>query len=1014
MMKRWKKTLTLLLALVMLLSLCVSGFAAGIFEIDSKTAPSAAEQKPKDTLEDGELYAYTRVTGDPLPSSEFTVELAAIGQQYKTPTTTTQRHNIVFLMDVSNSMEGSRMTNMVSAANSVAEALLKGDNKLAVVTFAQTARTERQLSDTGVYFTEESGVRVTNKDVIRVTLRKSYDNDNGGTNIQAAFIEAYNILKDANDSDAVPVIILLSDGAPTYYFNNIASLSKEQTQQGTGSASATVNVVHTIAQAAYIKALMPKLKIYSIPFSLSTTDRDYSYATATLNPTDANISKLSTTTFRNTWNSLVDSVPSEHRSRMSKDYITASYSAKNSASSLSDALRNIIEHMNFQKPFAETTGEDGELTDSSYLWARYQIGKGYILAGDTVTVQLGDLAYAFTRIGEDFVLQTDDAPDAGVEKVQIRLTDSGLLEWKVPASVLPCRVPSGEQGERTAAPIVLRFKLAFDLTADGLREDTDYPTSTSCQYFFWPSADNPYYYGETQVESRSYTYTTETYYAAQFHQPSSGNPALRGFATAASEADLENGYIDGADSLQIENYTKRYNYQTWQYEPDTLRVKYGGKSVSFNTFLQRTASAVIYYDSNKKYSSTESYTIQSFSDGLSTFSDARVTKAETSSSNDTMPTLTVSYDNGKRSVVFTDVSFVKSTKSYTVKAQLTRTKSGKSTTTTLDWFEIDGQRIDTSKVSYSVTGNNDKKLTVTFTYNGQQYAFNNVDLQVTGNNGSVTRTISAVYTEELSQRRGAPEQKYYYTQATVSEVVAPEFRIENGDFAILVNGGSVEIHKKDSIVSIEPVDGGYVVKKDIDGDLYTYTYTAGPSGKTYSKNVTRQNTRGMVDGKVTITSNPVGIIRLKVGMTAEEIAGAVGAKVTLRSTFGNGTTPASRLGERTVADIYLYFTVSDTIAAPEFTLDSTDVPIKSFAVTDFARKSGGAYVSQGSSIPSALGPGEYRIRYRIEFDTPTTEYTWVRFTRLAFKWNGYGGLLNHNPDYANQKVRVSFDTSKGH
>lgn len=1010
MMKRWKKTLTLLLALVMLLSLCVSGFAAGIFEIDSKTAPSAAEQKPKDTLEDGELYAYTRVTGDPLPSSEFTVELAAIGQQYKTTTTTTQRHNIVFLMDVSNSMEGSRMTNMVSAANSVAEALLKGDNKLAVVTFAQTARTERQLSDTGVYFTEESGVRVTNKDVIRVTLRKSYDNDNGGTNIQAAFIEAYNILKDANDSDAVPVIILLSDGAPTYYFNNIASLSKEQTQQGTGSASATVNVVHTIAQAAYIKALMPKLKIYSIPFSLSTTDRDYSYATATLNPTDANISKLSTTTFRNTWNSLVDSVPSEHRSRMSKDYITASYSAKNSASSLSDALRNIIEHMNFQKPFAETTGEDGELTDSSYLWARYQIGKGYILAGDTVTVQLGDLAYAFTRIGEDFVLQTDDAPDAGVEKVQIRLTDSGLLEWKVPASALPCRVPGGVDEENPVDPIVLRFKLAFDLTADGLREDTDYPTSTSCQYFFWPSADNPYYYGETQVESRSYTYTTETYYAAQFHQPSSGNPALRGFAMAASEADLENGYIDGAGSLKVDKFTTQYNSKTRQNEPALLRVKYGGKDIDFTTFSQRTASAEMAYDPARPEASQ--YAVQSFSDGRRAFSDARVTKAENKSGN--QRTVTVSYDNGKRSVVFENVKFEELQREIEVKAEITKTTRYLIFTEyTINWVQI-GDTLDNnpsvSNLDVSLESLFGSTYTVTFKYKGETYKFTGVNLSGT----SVTRVMTAVVKEGLNVFQAAPEQGYYYAQAAVTEPLAPEFRIENGDFAILVNGGPVEIHKKDSIVSIEPVDGGYVVKKDIDGDLYTYTYTAGPSGKTYSKNVTRQNTRGMVDGKVTITSNPVGIIRLKVGMTAEEIAGAVGAKVTLRSTFGNGTTPASRLGERTVADIYLYFTVSDTIAAPEFTLDSTDVPIKSFAVTDFARKSGGAYVSQGSSIPSALGPGEYRIRYRIEFDTPTTEYTWVRFTRLAFKWNGYGGLLNHNPDYANQKVRVSFDTSKGH
>lgn len=1026
MMKRWKKALALLLALLLFASLCVSGLAAGIFEIESKTVPSAQEQRPKDILEDGEVYAYTRILGDPPPSPEFTVELAAIGQQYQTVTTQTRQHNIVFLMDVSNSMKErnarnvTKLTNMIAAANEVAGALLQGGNKLAVVTFASDVKTERELSGNPIAFTEQGSRRKDgSKDIIPITTRS--DSNLGGTNISLALIAAYNILKDTANTDAIPVIILLSDGAPTYYYeeffkiDDIMGDTRNKMRSGTGSNSDIDKwyVLYTIAQAAYLKALLPGLKIYTIPFSLSS-DTGLKYATATLNPTGTNIANMyspRSNTFNTDWQSAVSKVPAQHKSLMSKDYVTATYSAENSADSLSKALRSIIEHMNALKPFAETMGPDGQLTDASYLWAQYQIGAGYVLAGDSVTVQLGERAYAFARSGENFVYQPGDAQNADVAKIQIRLTDSGLLEWKVPASALPCRVPGGVDEENPVDPIVLRFKLAFDLTAEGLKADTPYPTSTFCRYFFWPSADNPFYYGRKEVESRTYAFTAETYYAAQFHLPVSGSPTLRGFATAGSEADLDGGYIDGAGSLKVDKFTTQYNSKTRQNEPALLRVKYGGKDIDFTTFSQRTASAEMAYDPARPEASQ--YAVQSFSDGRRAFSDARVTKVENKSGN--QRTVTVSYDNGKRSVVFENVKFEELQREIEVKAEITKTTRYLIFTEyTINWVQI-GDTLDNnpsvSNLDVSLESLFGSTYTVTFKYKGETYKFTGVNLSGT----SVTRVMTAVVKEGLNVFQAAPEQGYYYAQAAVTEPLAPVFRIENGDFTILVDGNPVEIHKKESVAAIEPVEGGYVVTKYIDGDFYTFTYTLGPGGNAFVKTVTRQNARGMENGKVTLLSNPVGVIRLKANMTAEEIAQEVGARVMLRSTYGNGNTVASRLGGRTTADVYLYCAVNDTIDDPVFELDTSDFRlIKSARVTDFARKSGSAYVSAGSTIPSTLGPGEYRIRFSVEFNTPAPEFTWVRFSRLTFKWRGYGGLLNPNPGYADQQVRVSFNTSKGH
>jgi len=79
-------------------------------------------------------------------------------------------------------------------------------------------------------------------------------------------------------------------------------------------------------------------------------------------------------------------------------------------------------------------------------------------------------------------------------------------------------------------------------------------------------------------------------------------------------------------------------------------------------------------------------------------------------------------------------------------------------------------------------------------------------------------------------------------------------------------------------------------------------------------------------------------------------------------------------------------------------------------------RNGSGYTKLGSAIPNSVGPGEYRIKYLVEFNKPPADLksTKLRFDTMAFTWQSKDGLLRHNPDYIDQQVQVSFDTTMGH
>lgn len=226
----WKK----LLGLVLVASLVVGTFRVGnlakasegaepiIAEDGSKIYKSMNEIKVE--RPDGIIITKTATT--PVIKNEgteadvdITIKVENTAQSELVPVT--KPANVVFVMDLSNSMEGARLNAAKAAAKNFASKLLEGRTdyvKVGVATFATGSRTVQSL-------TNSSEVIGRTIDSLRV---------DGGTNVQAGIHEAESMLATVA-ADELKFIVILSDGQPTYSYEPI-SIDAEITVLNDGSS----------------------------------------------------------------------------------------------------------------------------------------------------------------------------------------------------------------------------------------------------------------------------------------------------------------------------------------------------------------------------------------------------------------------------------------------------------------------------------------------------------------------------------------------------------------------------------------------------------------------------------------------------------------------------------------------------------------------------------------------------------------------------------------------------------
>ena len=276
MKERRKKALAMLLAMLLVIGLVpapVSGALSGEGLVITGEDANPVTPLPA-SLTDGAVWTDKSVTS--LGNGEFDITLTALGQDYKIEEPSDRENlDVVLVLDVSGSMgSNGRLANMKAAASSAAAILLGVEgNRVAVVKYSEYATEE-------LNFTTSSSI-VTNK-INSFTA-------NGGTNIQHAFYTAHRTIEKRTNSTNKPVIILMSDGEPTYYYNSVQTLTNQTTRQGNGSGSTGDHVWNTVKQAMYAKNSVNRLDIYTIGFGVNSLGNNArARATATLQPTLAN------------------------------------------------------------------------------------------------------------------------------------------------------------------------------------------------------------------------------------------------------------------------------------------------------------------------------------------------------------------------------------------------------------------------------------------------------------------------------------------------------------------------------------------------------------------------------------------------------------------------------------------------------------------------------------------------------------------------------------------------------
>lgn len=271
-----KKIFSLILVASILIGLLptpVSALATGL-QIQPGSIDADPVTNPPAKLEDGQIWTDKSVV--PVnDTGEFEITLSAAGQDYETTIPGERpRVDVVLVLDVSGSMDSNnRLSNMKTAASNAVNALLAPglDNRVALVTYSSTASLK-------VDFTSNPGSTNRNGTLLNEINKLSA---NGGTNIQNAFLKAQQALENRSDKSRQPVIILMSDGAPTYYYT---SLEDHSNRQGNGQNTTSNEVWWTIKQAAKAKSEIPDLRIYTIGFGVGSSDA----AIATLMPDATN------------------------------------------------------------------------------------------------------------------------------------------------------------------------------------------------------------------------------------------------------------------------------------------------------------------------------------------------------------------------------------------------------------------------------------------------------------------------------------------------------------------------------------------------------------------------------------------------------------------------------------------------------------------------------------------------------------------------------------------------------
>ena len=326
-----------------------------------------------------------------------------------TTTTTSQTSvktplDVVFVLDISGSMnDNDKDKTMVDSVNTAISTIMNEnpESRIGVVAYSSTYNSSLANANnattllplgkytpktTGKYLTLQEGVLRGNNekyDTITTNVNEKKNqtlNVYGGTYTQAGIKEGAGILTSANtkftttvngkqkEITRTPVMILLSDGDPTYYNENYTTLSGKK--YGNGSDTTENEAYYTIKTANYYKQQITshyygttgtKSKFYTIGLNLSGT-----LSETILNPTSENVNKCNDEgteggyfTWRNVKGKLYDKIIADG-SAGKYSYADQSYVGSMTTSDLQSIFNTIINDNSTSTETRDITVEESD------------------------------------------------------------------------------------------------------------------------------------------------------------------------------------------------------------------------------------------------------------------------------------------------------------------------------------------------------------------------------------------------------------------------------------------------------------------------------------------------------------------------------------------------------------------------------------------------------------------------------------------------------------------------------
>jgi len=263
-MKEGYKKLT---TLIMFISMFISTFVAPltVFASSTENAPSvgdigknnevtnngqSATVSAGDASVDGGVKV-TKTVSKTETEGRYKVELKVEGKEKKITSTTKKDIYAVVVMDYSNSMDetSTKWSSAVAGAQAFAKKLLSIDSNAQIALVGYSGDDDYNILGTGISILadpyDDAGVirKFDNKEFPDRIFGEPY----GATNITAGLYEANKLLNGEDVSkNANKYIVLISDGAPTLYYDNNGYTRGEGGNTNKATYDATINMASTI------------------------------------------------------------------------------------------------------------------------------------------------------------------------------------------------------------------------------------------------------------------------------------------------------------------------------------------------------------------------------------------------------------------------------------------------------------------------------------------------------------------------------------------------------------------------------------------------------------------------------------------------------------------------------------------------------------------------------------------------------------------------------------------------